>query len=406
MENIIGFNTYNKISLSPKRVKRKKKRKTYMTLEEKKRYLASRVLTQQEVNALSFLFIVCLMVIWFNVSTISANAASFVGLQDIYNSEAFIGNTKWLEKINFLGKFVQALISIGGTVAATIIACQIFLTIIYFGMPNLWDSVNQAKIVDQKKGLMNYTASLFAGGKSGMVGNLSRGSDIFMDFIVLMLPNVKKYSENADDEYENFATWFMGTSIRKCITLTAISMMINGSLMQGYMVVVDGFGELAKRFVEVDGSAFVNRMLTTGDNYQFALGKSGQGFDVLQGNVANSVYREIMKSSDFQDTDSKFTAGSLIEKYVKQNITKDSVLSKMVGAGSEEGSLSESDWSRVKVQVVLNGTGGTTNSMSVSASDLGLSTPSGAKPRYIHMYFTLRSKGDTTYYFGLPNSDD
>lgn len=404
MENSnIGFSVYKYFN---PRTELKRKRYRKDRLHRKKEHLKTCILTQQEFNVLATLSVVCLFLVWFNVSTLKVQAASMSGVGDIFNSETFIGNTKWLEKMNFMGRWTQILITVGCTFASMIIACQIILTLVYFGMPQLWDGVNQAKVVDGKKGLWNYTAGLFTGGKSGMVGNLSRGSDIFLDFLVLMLPNVKKYSENAEDDYENFTTWFMSTALRKCLILTALSMAINGSLMKAYMVVVDGFGAAAQRFVEIDGAAFVNNALSVGDNYQFSLGASGQGFDELQGTVAKSIYKEVMKSSKMQDADSKYTAGASIEKYVRSNITKDEIMTKLIGPGASEGTLSEEDWGRVKVQVVLNGTSGTTNGLSISASDLGLANLDNGKPRYIHIYFTLKSRGDTTYYFGLPEKDD
>lgn len=366
-------------------------------------YLNKSRFSQVEINIASLFLGICILLIWSRLQIINADAASMSGISDIFNSRTFIGDTKWLEKMNWLGKVVNMGITIGGSFAAIIIACQIMLTIIYFGMPKLWDSVNQAKVADQKKGLWNYTASLFAGGKSGMTGNLSRGSDIFMDFLVLMLPNVKKYSENAEDDYENFTTWIMSTALRKCLVMLAISMMINGSLLQCYMVVVDGLGVFADRFVQFDGKAAVNKLLSNGDNYNFSLGSAGVGIDVVQGKVAESIYREIIKTSTVSDTDFKFSVGQSIENYVRSNVTKDAVQDILVGAGAG-GDIKDADWSRVRIQTVLNGTSGGSNSINISASDLGLQDA--GKPRYFHIYFTLNSKGDTTYYFGPVDGND
>lgn len=361
-------------------------------------------LTHVDINILGSLFILCACVVLFKLSCIQADAAPMSGVSDIFNSRTFIGDTKWLEKMNWVGRAVNMFISIGGTIAAVIIAVQLMLTLIYWGNPNLWDSVNQVKVVDQKKGLLNYTASLFSGGKSAMVGNLSRGSDIIMDYLILIAPNIKKYSENAEDEFENFTTWLMGTFMKKCLLLLAISMMINGSLLQAYMVVVDGMGVAAQRFVEIDSKTLVNNMLSVGDNYQFSVGASGTGVDKLQGDVAGAIYKEVMKSSKISTSDYKYTIGSNIERYVRSNITKDNIQSYLIGPGAKDGKLTDEDFERVRIEVVLNGTSGTTNGLTISSSDLQLEDV--GKPRYIHLYFTLKSKGDTTNYFGLPGSDD
>jgi len=218
------------------------------------------------------------------------------------------------------------------------------------------------------------------------------------------MPNIKKYSENAEDEYENFTTWIMKTFVKKALLLLALSMMINGSLMQAYMVVVDGLGVAAERFVELDSKAFVAKMLTVGENYQFSVGASGTGVDALQGKVAGAIYREIMKKSESVSGDYKYAVGSNIERYVRSNITKDQVMTYLIGPGANEGELRDEDWTRIKVEVVMNGTPGTSNGLTVSSSDIGLEDT--GKPRYLHLYFTLKSRGDSTYYFGLPDNND
>jgi len=360
--------------------------------------------TEQEINLIGLMFALCAFIVIHQFSVIEVNAASMSGVSDIFNSKTFIGDTKWLEKMNWVGKAVNMFITVGGTIAAIIVAVQLMITLIYWGNPNLWDSVNQVKVIDQKKGVLNYTASLFTGGKSAMVGNMSRGSDIVMDYLILIMPNIKKYSENAEDEYENFTTWIMKTFVKKTLLLLALSMMINGSLMQAYMVVVDGLGVAAERFVELDSKAFVAKMLTVGENYQFSVGASGTGVDALQGKVAGAIYREIMKKSESVSGDYKYAVGSNIERYVRSNITKDQVMTYLLGPGANEGELRDEDWTRIKVEVVMNGTPGTSNGLTVSSSDIGLEDT--GKPRYLHIYFTLKSRGDSTYYFGLPDTND
>lgn len=362
------------------------------------------VLSINDVQMLNNVLFISLAVLLLSTINLHSFADPLNGTTDIFNMEAFIGNTKWFEKLNFVGAIVQAFISIGGWVAAIVVAVQAMITLLYFGNPQLWDNVNEVK--QSKKGLISYSASIFPTDKGKFMGNLSNGSDIILDYLILCAPNIKRYSENSDDTYESLGVWFMSTFFKKCILLLCISMMINGSFMKLYSVVVDGLGVVAERFVETDSQAIVNRLLNTGSNYEFTLGTTGKGVDSVQGATATKIYKEIVKTSANVDTDSKYTIGSNIEKYVKKTFTEKSIREKLIGV-SPDYSMTEKDWERVTVKVVMNGTNSSTNGFDIDASELGLeSTTSSGQKRYMHVYFQAGRAVDTTKYFGVPGAAD
>lgn len=365
-----------------------------------------RVVSIEEMNLLNNFAFIIFALLLFSVFSLHSYADSINGVSDIFNMEAFVGNTKWFEKWNFVGQIIQGGISIGGFVAAVVVAAQMLITVIYFSSPNLWDQVNEIKVVKQKKGIISYTASIFPTNKEKFFGNMSNGSDIILDYLILMCPNVKRYSENADDEYESMGTWFMSTFFKKVILLLTISMMLNGSFMKLYMVVVDGLGVAAERFVETDSEAIVNKMLNTGANYDFTLGTTGKGVDSVQGDLCTKIYKEIIKTSNNVDTDSKYTIGTEIEKYVKNNFTEKSMREKLIGVSSDY-KMTEDDWERVTVKVVMNGSSTSTNGFDISADKLGLEdSASGSQKRYLHVYLQAGRAVDTTKYFSVPGAAD
>lgn len=367
--------------------------------------ITRRALNTSEINLINNSLVLVLCLLFFSFIQMSAYADSITSVSDIFNMEMFVGNTKWFEKMTFVGQIVQRGISVGGFVAAVIVAVQVVLTIIYFGMPQLWDTVNATK--KAKKGILNYSAETFFGGN--LKSNMSKGSDVIMDFLILMCPDVKKYSENADDEYESITTWFMHTFTKKCITILAISMMMNGSFMKLYMVVVDGVGVAAEAFVETDSKAIVNKMLKTGANYEFGLGSSGKGFDSLQGDICTKLYKEFVKTSNATDTDSKFTLGQSIEKYVKANFGKESQVREKILNIASDYNMTDKDWERVSVKIVANGTKDSTNGTTLSIDDLGIDG-SGVvdkdKKRYFHIYLQAGRAADTTQYFTIPGAPE
>ena len=363
-----------------------------------------KILSIGDLHVLNNLLFLTLCVLVFSFFSLHSYADSINGVSDIFNMEAFIGNTKWFEKWNFVGQIIQGGISIGGFVAAVVVAGQLLITVIYFSSPNLWDNVYEIK--QSKKGLISYTASIFPTSRDKLVGNISNGSDIIIDYLILCAPNIKKYSANANDEYESAGTWFMSTFFKHVILLLTISMMLNGSFMKLYTVVVDGLGVVAERYVEVDSKAMVNKLLNTGSNYEFTLGATGKGIDYVQGELATKIYREIIKTSNSVDTDSKYTIGSQIEKYVKSNFTEKSMRDKLIGVAADY-KMTDTDWERVSVKVVLNGSPTSTNGFDISASAIGLNdATSSSQKRYLHVYLQAGRAVDTTKYFSVPGASN
>lgn len=325
-----------------------------------------------------------------------AYADSMSGLNDIFNTEAFVGNTKWLEKFNWVGELVQMCITVFGLLIAVILFGQILVTLIYFAARPFWDSVDNVK--QAETGLLNYTYATF----SNIKGNVSKGSDIVMNYLMLLMPNVKKYSEMGSDSADQnwtFTTWLISTFPAKCFLILIVSMTINGTLMQAYMMVVDGMGVVAQKFVDFNSEDFVNKIfnnMTAG--YQFAVGSTGIGYDKAQGEIAESIYREAIKKLKDNTTDAKVTLGSNIERYVTQELSKELIESKVMPA--LDSSLTEDEWGKLKIETVCNNTPSATNAITVTGSSIGLNS-AGDKQLYVHIYFTLSSRSNSTNYWEL-----
>lgn len=338
-----------------------------------------------------------------NFLTQVVHADSMSGLNDVFNTDAFVGNTKWLEKFNWVGELVQKCITVFGLLIAVILFSQILITIIYFAARPFWDSVAQVK--ESETGILNYSYATF----SNVKGNVSRGSDIVMNYLHLLMPNIKKYSEMGSEEAQNknwtFTTWLIGTFPSKCFLMLIVSMTINGTLMQAYMMVVDGMGVVAERFVDFNSEEVVNGLLNNfTEGYSFAVGSTGVGYDKTMGNVANSMYKDVLKKLKDTTTDSKITVGTAIENYVNTELSKELVQSKVMPAVAADSPLTEDEWGKLKVETVMNNVPSATNAVTVSAGNLQLSNI-GSQNLYIHIYFTLSSRSNSTNYWKLNTGD-
>lgn len=344
-----------------------------------------------------FAVIIFLMILD-NTLMVSVNADPMSGIKDVFQSETFTGNTKWLENFNWVGRCIQFVITIFGYLIGIIVFFQIIITVLYFSFKELWEMVDTVK--KQNEGVITYTLA----GTSAWKSRASKGSDVLMTYAILLLPNIKRFSEASSDDADpnwTLTTWLMSTFIKKCLILLLVSMIINGSLMRAYLVVVNGMGVAANRFVEYDSEAFVNDLFKQdGANYKFALGESGEGFDVTQGKIAAASYAAVMKNSKDLTTEDKINIGSSIETYIQRNVTRDVATSVVMPKTTE---MKEEDWERVRVEVVANATPSSPNSLTVKAGDLGIENQ-GKQNLYLHVYMTRRANNDPTNYWGAPKN--
>ena len=335
-----------------------------------------------------------------NIFNSIVRADEMTGLGMIFNTDAFVGNTKWLEKFNIVGEVVQASISIFGMLIAVILFGQILVTLIYFVARPFWDTVAQVK--EAETGSLNYLYKTVTGGKS----NLSKGSDIIMTNIMLLCPNVKKYSEMGSDSADQnwtFTTWLMDTFLTKCFLMLIISMTINGSLMQAYMVVVDGMGVLATNFVEFNSEEFVQGLLNkAGSGYNFAVGSTGQGYDKALGEIAQGIYKQSLKKLKGGTTDERITLGSNIENFVTRELSKERIEAAVLPR--LDSPLTDEEWGKLKIETVVNNTSQATNAITVSGDQIGLKDAGNGR-LYIHLYFTLSSRSNSTNYWELRTNE-
>lgn len=326
-----------------------------------------------------------------------AYAARMTGVGDIIKTDAFTGNTIWLERLSFLGKWTQAIISIAGIVGVMLNAMQIVVTLLVTTQPEFWKKVDRVK-ADNGSNPLSYAIKNFGGFDTVK----TKGFDIVLEIALSALPNLQRLSDVKEGEYKNFADYFIKSFPRICLTFLALSMMINNSLFQCYLVVVDAFGVVAERVVETDSEGWMNNLLDVGSSYSFSLGTSGEGFDEVQEDVASKMYAEFVKSTKNFDTTAKYNVASAIESYVQKEMDKESIGAKLLPKNADPTNFTSSDWKFVKVQVAYNKIAASNNDVKVPASTFGIKDEAG-EPSYFHVYFTYKPKlkDDTFYYTPL-----
>lgn len=336
-----------------------------------------------------------------------------VKLSDIVDTEAFQGSARWLDKFNFIGGVLNFIITSVCIIGLVTVAFQMLLTVLYFGNRSFWDNTHDIKTQNAGSQLFGKATPFGLGGylKEFIMPTKTSGLDSIFALIYIVIPDIKEYSEmgsNRDSKLnddDSITTWLLKTSGKKIILLLLLSMGWNGSLMKCYMMIVDGIGVAANRVATYNSEALVNNILNAGDNFDFTLGSSGKGADVVQGEVASKMYKAVLAElgDENQSRDIKQTVGKNIESIVASQMNAESIRQSLIAGGYIEESyeLTDGDWKSVKASIVSSSSSNTDmGRISVDMNNI-VGSYKGSylnKTMYMNIQFSLKTKAPVHNY--------
>lgn len=348
----------------------------------------------------------------FNVDKVLADTSG-VKLSDIVDTEAFQGSARWLDKFNFIGGILNFIITAVCFIGLVTVVFQMLLTVLYFGNRSFWDNTHDIKTQNAGSQLFGKATPFGLGGylKEFVMPTKTSGLDSIFALIYIVIPDIKEYSEmgsNRDSKLnddDSITTWLLKTSGKKIILLLLLSMGWNGSLMKCYMMIVDGLGVAANRVASYNSEALVNNILNAGDNFDFTLGSSGKGADVVQGEVASKMYKAVLAElgDENQSRDIKQTVGKNIESIVASQMNAESIRQSLVAGGYIEESyeLTDGDWKSVKASIVSSSSSNTDmGRISVDMNNI-VGSYKGSylnKTMYMNIQFSLKTKAPVHNY--------
>ena len=345
----------------------------------------------------------------------SLNAES---LTDVFRTQAFTGSWQIFSKINFIGKFCNAIISIFCFIGLFITCMRIIDTMLYLSGKNIWDSVHDLKSKGKGQkgfGFMNMGKEIFN-------ANYGVGLDAFMGFLMSLLPDIKSYSDYAEgrvaynlSEDDTITSYMLKISLPTILTLFFFTIGFSGVLWNAFGNVVDAMATAAETLVDIELSNYVNRALNSGKSYSFGYDADSTKYGSMTQSIAKSINNKILSHVTTPSTDVKTYVGSCVDNWVNTNIYQESAKSEIASACNMEALMQDDNLAKnLKYSIVMNETpsyDGVSHGFYkvVSVADLLSSTKAGTsvsiqglentENMYIHVMISKKANADETQYF-------
>ena len=122
--------------------------------------------------------------------TVQGRADNFT---DIFYTNSFRGAFEWIKKLDWVGMIVQAVISVFSLFGVALLTIRIMTSMLFLSAKGMWEEVH-----DLKSGGETMEKDLFGMGgmlKSWTSGKAGTGLDAIVGAVLLLLPDVKRYSD-------------------------------------------------------------------------------------------------------------------------------------------------------------------------------------------------------------------
>ena len=394
-------------------------------LELKKENRNTTIILELLLIALCTYFVLC-----------SFHLAKADNLLDLFDSYAFRGSLKTIDKFNWVGKLMSYIISVFSMLGLFLICYQRLISLLYLAGRNTFDTVHEIK--SSLSGGSGRDAfgirSMFTNAMQGG-GQYGTGLDAIVGFLLSLLPDVKKYSDynpermayNVQEE-DSCTTYMLKTAIPTIMLIFFFAMGYNGTLWQGFGVIVDAMGTAAEQLVATDLNSIVSTAMNTGKAYKFSWDASGSDYGNFMQDMVKAVYKQALKNGKDYTSDTQQSVGSYVDSifltgkgYSKSDMklykgstnekisigkgkgsifTDADTLAKAIG--NTTGFKGEDDAKNLTYTVISNSTKDSykiSNAVEVviSAYDVGLN--SSANGNYIQVTISRKKNSDETMYW-------
>lgn len=349
----------------------------------------------------------------------SAVIARADNLVDIFYTNSFRGSFEWFKKMDWLGMLVQAVISIFSLVGVSLIVIRIMTSLLYLSAKGLWEEVHDLKQGGGESEMYDFGFVNMA--KSWAKGKAGTGLDAIFGAVLILLPDVKKYSDFGEKSGEKFdddttmTQYILKILLPTVLAIFFLAMGFNSTLTKGLAVTVDGLGAFADKCVSVNFAGFVDDMVNSGTGYKFTFAAAGTQEGKLQEALAKDLYGRVMSSARGANTAQLQQIGINIESAINENfdswVSNSSQISEKVASnlGTENG---DRFYSYLGFEVIANSSTNETSGQvgQLLLSDImegtglvGSTTADGnAFDKVFHIYIRQTNSFDGSYF----NVDD
>lgn len=256
---------------------------------------------------------------------------------DIFYTNSFRGAFNWIQKLDWLGMIVQIVISTFSLFGVCLMTIRIMTSMLYLSAKGMWEEVHDLKQSggESEKDFLG----LFGMAKSWAKGKAGTGLDAIIGAVLILLPDVKKYSDFGEksgqkfDEDVSISQYMLKIALPTIMTVFFFAMGFNGTLFQALAVTVDFMGTLADQAVSINYAGFAQDLVNSTTGYKFIFSSSGTNEGKLQQKIANDIYARIVTDVRGANSSQLYAIGQRVESYVQNNFTA----SKIAAACGNEG---------------------------------------------------------------------
>lgn len=336
---------------------------------------------------------------------------------DIFYTNSFRGTFEWVKKLDWVGMVVQMVISCFSLFGVALLVIRIMTSMLYLSAKGMWEEVHDLKSGGESEmfdfGFVNMAKS-WAKGKAGT------GLDAIIGAVLILLPDVKKYSdfgEKASGDFSDdmsISQYMLKIALPTVMTVFFFAMGFNGTLFQALAVTVDAMGTLADRAISVNYAGMIDDLVNSGTGYKFSFAAAGTNTGELQESVAKAVYGTCVSEISNPNANQLWQLGVNVENWVRENINASyiaencaTLISDNIVAGLN-GDNADLYMALLGVDPpVINGSpeanGAITKPLAEFFSSLdseGFTQLEGAREKYIHL-FVRQTRSSNGSYFNL-----
>ena len=379
-----------------------------VAIGDRRAFRSRKAVPQNEEAGRSFRKLVALYVALVVAVCIVPAVSHASDLTDLFTTVAFSGSWEVFAKFNWLGKALQFLISTFCLLGIVLTVVRVTITILYKSSESIFDRVHEIHTRAQGNQFFGLPTAI----KEVAGGNFGTGADAIVGFLFFLMPDIVVYSDYNPDRMaynlqkdDTLTTYFLKISLPTIFTIFFFAIGFNGVLWQAYGNVVDALATVAKKAVDVDLAAYVNKALNAGAYYQFSL-DDGTEVGAFKEKIAKSLYNRMLLKMDDLSTSQMQTVGSSIQSWVDNQVTAGDIDSHLnVDASSRKVAEDDSAVKNFTYNVEINSNSTAPEGKGVyhrvvPIGDLGVSV-SGDVNYYVHLIISKNPNADETRYFEL-----
>lgn len=253
---------------------------------------------------------------------------------DVFNTQSFRGSFEWFRHMDWLGTVVQAVISVFALLGTCLIVIRIMTSMLYLSARGLWEEVHDLKQSGGESEM--YDLGFLNMAKSWAKGKAGTGLDAFLGAILMLLPDVKRYSDFGEKSGQKFeedtsiSQYMLKILLPTVLSVFFLAMAFNGTLVKGLAVTVDAMGTLADKAVSVNYSGFVEDLVNSKTGYKFIAASDGTGAGKFTQSVQTEVYGKVVSKIRGVNQNQLYLIGQNLET----NMLTTDVLREAIAASS------------------------------------------------------------------------